>query len=322
MTNSGIPDILQTISQYDTFLILGHEDPDGDSLGSQLALGSWLERLGKRVCLCSPGNWKRPEIADWQNLFESVIPDFEENLEVVSIIVDCSSWERTGYPSGSLPDGPLILIDHHASNATFGDILYLNPKSPSTTLLIQRIIESSGATPNLQEAEYIFLGFCTDTGFFRHLTSDSAEVFDAVGRLVALGVSPGKTFRKISGKRTLGSRKLLGRALDRTELYIDGRVAFTWEHWKDWREVGSLRDSDMLYQMLMAIKGVEAVIFMREQNDGNCRVSLRSTTDLDVSTIAGLFGGGGHKKASGCIISGDRHDVIENLLPIFADRLE
>lgn len=322
MSKSDISKLLAVLEKNGIFLILGHEDPDGDCLGSQLALASWLERRGKKVYLCSIGPWKRPETSAWQGKFRSRIPEFEKDSRVVSIILDCSSWERTGYQADILPAGPSIVIDHHAGTAVYGDVSYIDSASPSTTIMIQRIIEAAGDTPTLEEAEYLFLGFCTDTGFFRHLESTSSETLEAVARIVKIGVSPSETFRKITGGRNLGSRKLLGRTLDRTELYFDGRLAITWENWRDWRELGNLRDSSMLYQLLFSISGIEAVILIREQNDGMCIISLRSVSNLDVSDIARFFGGGGHKKAAGCTMSGDRLDAIEHLLRILADRMD
>lgn len=320
--NSALSAVLDTLDNHCTFFILGHEDPDADCLGSQRALGSWLERRGKTVHLCSMGPWGRPEIADWQSSFEGKIPKVPDGAVPLTVILDCSSFERTGFPANVLPDAPVLVIDHHAAGSDFGDIRFVDPLSPSTTLIIQKLIEIAGDTPTREEAELLFLGFCTDTGFFRHIEAGRSEPLEAVSRLVAAGASPTETFRFMAGGRSLGSRRLLGRVLERAELYFGGRVVIAWETWKDWRELGSERDSDMLYQLLMSISGIEAAAVIREQNDGNCVVGLRSITDLDVADIAHFFGGGGHKKAAGCTISGDRHDVTDHLIQIFADRLD
>lgn len=321
-TARSVDRVLECLGNHETFLILGHEDPDADCLGSQRALGEWLTRRGKSVHLCCAGAWKRPEVAGWQRFFHSRIPRFSPEDHVLTVILDCSSPERTGFNENDLPKAPTLVIDHHASGGDFGDIRFVDPSSPSTTLLIQRIIEESGARPSREEAELLFFGFCTDTGYFRHLESGEGGPLESAARLVSLGASPARTFRSLNGGRSLGSRRLLGRALNRAEPHFNGRLIITWEHWKDWRELGSERDSDMLYQLLTGTAGVEAVAVIREQNDGICVVGLRSITDLDVSEIARFFGGGGHKKASGCTISGDRHDAIEHLLRIFAARLD
>lgn len=318
---SDITTVLTALDEHDTFFILGHEDPDADCLGSQRALGSWLTRRDKKVHLCSVGPWARPEISGWETLFKRRIPASQKSDNPLVLILDCSSPDRTGFAEDELPDAPTCVIDHHAAGGDFGDIRYVDPMCPSTTLLIQKLMESAGDEPTAEEAELLFLGFCTDTGYFRHIEPGQAEPLVAVSRLVAAGASPAETFRLLAGGRSLGSRKLLGRVLERSELYFDGRVVLTWENWKDWRDLGSERDSDMLYQLMMSIAGIEAAVIIREQNDGKCTVGLRSITDLDVADIARFFGGGGHKKAAGCTMSGDLKDVTEQVLQILADRL-
>ena len=319
---SAVPEVLRALDDHDEFIILGHEDPDADCLGSQLAAGSWLERRGKRVHLCSAGPWSRPEIAEWESRFSRRLPKIDPDRSGLIIIMDCSSPERTGFPGDSWPDLPVLVIDHHAAGSDYGDIRFVDPSSPSTTLLVQQLMETAGDPPNPEEAEILFLGFCTDTGYFRHVEPGQSAPLEAVARLVGAGASPAETFRLLAGGRSLGSRKLLGRVLDRADVYFDGRLVLSWETWKDWRELGSERDSDMLYQLLTSIAGVEVAVVIREQNDGNCVVGLRSITDLDVADIARFFGGGGHRKAAGCTVSGDLNDVIEHLMQIFADRLD
>ena len=319
---SDISRVLDAFQRYDSFYILGHEEPDADCLGSQRALGSWLRRRGKKTRLFSAGPWDRPEIAGWERYFSVRIPENEKNEKPLLVILDCSSPERTGFPDSMLPETESCVIDHHAAGSDFGDIRFVDPLSPSTTLMILRLMEEAGDEPTREEAEYLFLGFCTDTGYFRHVEPGRAEPLEAVARLVAAGASPSETHRRLSGGRSLGSRKLLGRVLERAELYYNGRLVLSWENWKDWRELGSERDSDMMYQMLLSISGVEAAVVIREQNDGSCSIGLRSITDLDVGEIARFLGGGGHKKAAGCTTSGDLHDVREHLLRIFADKLD
>ncbi len=321
---SDCPDkrVLEALEENEHFIVLGHEEPDADCLCSQRALGSWLSRRGKSVHLCSVGPWQRPEITEWQALFLPEIPSIRSGEKVLTIILDCASLKRTGFAEESLPEGPVLVIDHHATGEEFGDLHYIDPLSPATTLLVQSIMENSGDTPTGEEAELLFMGFCTDTGFFRHLEPGRPEPLESVARLVKAGASPTATFRLLNGGRSPGSLKLLGRILERVEIFFDGRLAVSWECPKDRRELGKERDSDMLYQLLLGIAGIEAAAVIREQNSGRCVVGLRSITNLDVSEIARFFGGGGHRKAAGCAINGDIQDVKERLLPVFADRLK
>lgn len=283
-------------------------------------MGSWLRRRGKEVAVCSAGPWDRAEIAGWSDSFLRDIPAFQNPTAPLTVILDCSSPDRTGYPPSALPSAPALVIDHHAAGSDFGDFRYVDPDSPSTTLMIQKIIEHSGDTPTGPEARDLFFGFCTDTGFFRHLVDRQGEAFAAVARLVDAGASPNETFQSITGGRTLGSRRILGRALDRSVPEFNGRIMVTWEDAEDTRELGPERDSDLLYQALLGIGGAEGAITIREGSDGFCDVGLRSTTDLDVGSIARQFGGGGHKKAAGCTVAGDRHAVRDKLIAAFQHR--
>ncbi len=322
MTSLKLSEIPSVLDHYDVFYILGHLEPDADCLSSQRALGSWLERRGKKVHLCSVGPWDRPEIAAWQTYFEERILRIEEDESVLNVILDCSSPERTGFKESGIFSHPTLVIDHHATGDDYGEYRHIEAESPSTSLLIQQLIELSGESPTLEEAKLLLLGFCTDTGFFRHLEPHNAKHLEAVSRLVKIGASPSEVFRQLSGGKEIGSRKLLGRALDRAETYFDGRLIMTWDNWKDWRECGSDRDADLLYQILMGIVDVEIAIIIREQNDGFCKIGLRANSYFDVSEIAQYFGGGGHRRASGCIINGDRHAAKEDLLKIIADRFK
>ena len=205
--------ILQALDQFDNFIIAGHQEPDGDCLCSQLSLGSYLKRRDKKVKLVSAGPFNRPEIKNWEKFFSGHISDDDISGKTLAIVTDCSSPDRTGSLSDQLSKLPLMVIDHHSSGDNFGEYRYIDSDSPSTTLLIQHIIETSGYEPTQEEAEYIFLGFCTDTGFFRHIGHGKPDVFQAVSRIVAAGVSPNATHRVITGGRTHGSRRLLGRIL-------------------------------------------------------------------------------------------------------------
>jgi phosphoesterase RecJ-like protein len=316
-----IEPVLKALNDHDAFYILGHEDPDADCAGAQRVLGSWLARRGKIVHLCSAGAWNRPEISDWAKYFSLGIPPLENGAKPLNVILDCSTPDRTGYRPEELPAAPFCVIDHHAAGSDFGDYRYIDPSSPSTTLLIQNLMESAGSDITAEEAEILFLGFCTDTGYFRHVEPGRSEPLESVARLVAAGASPSETFRLLAGGRSIGSRRLLGRVLERAALHFGGRLVVTWETWKDWKELGSERDSDMLYQLMLSIAGVEAAMVVREQDDGRCVVGLRSVNSLDVGEIAGLFGGGGHRKAAGCTLTGSLADITGRFLDVFAGRL-
>lgn len=312
--------ILLAFEKFDKFIIAGHKEPDADCLCSQLSLSSFLRRKGKKTKLVSDGPFNRPEIKSWEPFFSAKISESDLKGNTLAIITDCSSPERTGELASQLEKLPLMVIDHHSSGEASGEYRYVDSDSPSTTLLIQHLIERDGSVPTSEEADYIFLGFCTDTGFFRHIGSGNPHIFQAVSRLVEAGVSPNATHRIITGGRSHGSRRLMGRILERSRLHYSGKLLVSWEILEDRRELDTMdRDSDSLYQMLQSIGGVEAVAVIQEESENLFSVGLRANFDTDVGAIAKSFGGGGHKKAAGCTLSGTKDEVMNRIVDSFAE---
>lgn len=313
-------EISSVLKKYDHFLVLGHEGPDGDCLGSQLALGAYLKRIGKQVELYSAGPFLRPEIQPWENHFRNHLPEKEALKEnSLAVLLDCSTLDRTALPVEKLGID-LMIIDHHASGDQEGKYSFVNPSYPSTTLLVQLVIEASGDTPTKEEAELLFFGFVTDTGFFRFLEEGCEPYFAAVTRLAACGINPSKTHKSLSGKKDLNGQKLVSRIIDRTEEHFDGRLLLSWEYRKDYKELNvESRDSAAIYGTLQSIRGCEVILLLKEMDEENkVSVSFRSSTDLNVGEIAQSLGGGGHPKASGCAIPGTIKDAREILLETFS----
>ena len=314
-------DLIAFLENYETYIILGHKEPDGDCIGSQLVLSSLLRRRGKRTILLSMGPFTRTEILPYEHAFLDRIPDGLDLSSAAILILDCSSISRVGRIGDTLPDLPLAFIDHHAAGEASGQVQYIDPKAPAVTRLIQAIMEAIGEEPTKEEAELLFFGLCTDTGFFRHLDETGADSFRAAYRLVERGASPKRAFSSIYGGKSLFSRKLMGEILSRTEPYFDGRLLISYVTEEDHRRFGiASRDSDMLYQLLMTVAGVEAAVVIRQESENNCTVGFRSRECIDVGEIAVQFGGGGHKLAAGLSIEGRIEDVRERMLEAFDRR--
>jgi phosphoesterase RecJ-like protein len=309
---SPVPELLlDFIRQGTKFLLAGHKDPDGDCVGSQLALASALKRLGKETIPCSAGPFKRPELFPYADRFTAQITGADRKGARV-IVTDCSDLERTGDLESQLRGLPLAVIDHHATNSSSGAVIFLDIKAPAVTFMIFALIEALGLTPSKEEAEYLFFGLCTDTGFFRHLDHTGAEAFRRAARMIELGANPKLTFNAINGGKSLESRKLIGLVLARAEAHYDGKLIVSSEKYEETQELGAQgRDSDVLYQLLLAVKGVEAIAVIRQEKPDSCSLGLRSRDWVNVAEVARQFGGGGHKNASGAMIN----SVIAALKP-------
>jgi phosphoesterase RecJ-like protein len=212
--------------------------------------------------------------------------------------MDCSALDRVG--KLSLDGMPLASVDHHMSDSPQGEAVFLDPAAPSVTFMTLKIFEALQFVPTAEEAEMLLFGLCTDTGFFRHLDAGSEETFEAAAKLAAAGASPKKVFAAINGGKSLNSRLLMGTVLAKTRSYYGGRLLVSSETLEESKRFGlESRDSDMLYQLLQSIEGVEAMVIIRQENAEECTMGLRSRDRINVAEIAKQFGGGGHKNASG-----------------------
>lgn len=312
-------ELLDFIDRHGPFYVIGHKEPDGDCIGSQLALASFLKRSGKNAYLCSAGPFTRTEIMVYENRFSSEAPPEKHTERAAALVLDCSSLQRIGSVAETLPKVPIAFIDHHAAGNAVGDVVYIDDHAPSVTLMVLLIIEAMGGKPTKEEAELLLFGLGTDTGFFRHLDDGSEETFRAASRLVAAGASPKKVYGLMNGGKSLYSRKLMGEILTRTESLYDGALLVSYVTLQDQQRYGlASRDSDMLYQLLLSIAGCEAAMVIRQESDTECTVGLRAIERIDVGSIAASFGGGGHRLAAGLLIRGSLEEVKQKLTTAFA----
>lgn len=311
-------ELKKSIEETNSFILIGHKNPDGDCLSSQLALGSFLKRLGKEVCLLSPGPFNRLEIEHLGKHFQAHIPNNWKNIDPLVIVLDCSTLDRIGYLADEIKGMNIAVVDHHDSGLSFGNIQFIRPEAPSVTLLIHKIIESFNMEPNKEEADLLLFGTATDTGFFRHLEANSQDIFQSVAKLTQCGASPKDTHSQMYGGRSFKSKQLLGKLLSKMRSELEGKLIITFETEEDLLKFGSEnRDSDTFYQQIQGIKGVEAIVIVRFESSSETFIGLRSRHYADVGAIAKSFGGGGHKRAAGFTWNGSPEEITEKLIEIF-----
>ncbi|HNX72588.1 MAG TPA: bifunctional oligoribonuclease/PAP phosphatase NrnA [Spirochaetales bacterium] len=312
--------LIEFIENHECFYIIGHREPDGDCIGSQLALASFLKSEGKRVHLLSSGPFTRFELLQYEHKFKNVAPPEPDYERAAAIIVDCSSMSRIGSVSETMPQVPIAFIDHHASTAKPGIADYLDESASAVTAMVYEVMKAMGHKPTREEAAWLFFGLCTDTGFFRHLDDKGADSFEIAADLVRLGASPKQTYDQINGGKSLFSRKLLGEILMRVEPHYDGRLLVSYTTLDDQQKYGmASRDSDLLYQLIMAVAGCQACFLVKQEAENQCTVGFRSKEPIDVASIAAKFGGGGHKLAAGLSIQGTVDSVMDTLINAFAE---
>lgn len=303
------------VSNHDFFFISGHREPDGDAICSCLGVAAMLDYFSKPYQLLSAVPFRRSEISRFEKHFTSEVRFLseEERKKTGLIIVDCSELSRLGDLNGDLKNLDMFIIDHHrTASCPEGSVCCIDETSPSTCNLVQQFYEALIGKLPQDIAEILFFGFCTDSGFFKFLSPVSANVFSYVGRMVEAGANPKETYDLMTGGKPFKTRKLLGVLLERTELFFNGKLALTYETLEDThRYGGDGRDSDSLYQLLLSVDGVQAVVFMRQETPASCTGGFRSKGDIDVSAVAQKFGGGGHKNAAGMSVDGK----LDSLLP-------
>ncbi len=303
----------QFLNNHDFFYIVGHKDPDGDCVYSCLSMAELLKTQKKQYQLLNAGPFKRTEIKDKASLFTDT-PTFlsePERKQTGLIILDCSELNRLGEIEGDLTGLDTFIVDHHKT-AEATDNSIIDPTTPAVCLIVQQLYEKIAGKLSQTVANYLFFGMSTDTGYFRFLDTQGAEVFKAAARLVEAGVNPRKIYDEMTGGKPYNTRKLLGVLLAKAERYHNGKLVITYETMEDTKKYGQEgRDSDLLYSSLLSAAGVEAVVFLRQETEFSCTGGLRSRDDVDVSAIAAKFGGGGHKNASGMSVEGK----VEKLIP-------
>ncbi|UCF95804.1 MAG: bifunctional oligoribonuclease/PAP phosphatase NrnA [Spirochaetaceae bacterium] len=308
--------VIEFLEGYQKFLVFGHVEPDADCVASQLVLSSFFRRRGKEVMIFSEGPFDRPEIIAYEQRFRKRIEDSNLKGDPAALILDCSTADRIGSMEKRIQGLPVLVVDHHAAGEDFGDVRWVDPRAPSVTFLIQHLIEAYLDRPTPGEAGLLLFGLARDTGFFRHLVENSGFVFEAVSRLVDIGASPRETYRMIHSGWELAKAKLLALSLQRVESELKGKVLITYQSLEDLHSLGSkaARGSDEVYRILQAVRGVEVVAFIQEEERDRCSVGLRSNGEYDVGTLARSMGGGGHTLAAGYTVAGSVPVVHSQLL--------
>lgn len=309
------------LSSHDSFVIAGHREPDGDCVASCVGLSYIVAHLEKPYILLNEGPFKRSEIRQYGSLFAHSLPfSAHDARETGLLIADCSELSRLGDAIADDVKGlDAFIIDHHKT-ANVGDIPHIiNPTAPAAACIVQQLFEAIVGQPDREQAEMLFFGLATDTGFFRFLDSGSSEVFALAARLVAAGANPKAICEHITGGKPWPTRRLLGAMIEKSERYLNGRLIVGREDLDDTTRWGAEgRDSDAYYSIMLETEGVEAVALMRQDTEFTCTLGFRSKGECDVSAVAAKFGGGGHKNAAGASVNGRIETLIPSVLKEFA----
>lgn len=294
-----IDKIVQIIKSSKRILLAAHVNPDADALGSQLALGEILVSMGKEVCLYSeePASHMLDFLPGCQKLER--LPDNLDRFDS-AIALDCGDQYRLGKAKDALlAVHPFLVIDHHAGNREFGDLLWVDSGRSATAEMVFELAQALDVKISPSVAYCLYAAIVADTGSFKY-SSTTEDTFHVVGELVGMGVNPAEVAGYLFDNFSLNRLRLLQEVLNTLEMYADEQIAVIFVTAEMYERTGtSSVDTELLINYPRSLQTVKAAVFIKEADDGLISVSLRSKGDCDVARVAAKFGGGGHRNAAG-----------------------
>jgi phosphoesterase RecJ-like protein len=310
---------VEFVRRHRRFLLMTHVRPDGDALGSELALAGALRQLGKTVRVVIASNLPpRYRFLDPDGTrVERYAPpgDGFRDTDAV-IVVDTGTWNQLGDFGPFLKELPVprLVIDHHRTQDDLGGPHLVDTGAEAAGRLVYEACLALGAQLTPEIADALFLALATDTGWFRH-PSTAPRTFALAEELVKAGANPTALYDQLFERNPLGKLRLTGRALDRLRTVAGGQVAYTEIFLADYEETGSTPpDTEDLINFPRSVEGVEVALLFIEQRAGGVKVSFRSRGTVDVDALAERFGGGGHRLASGATLPGAMAEALATVL--------
>jgi phosphoesterase RecJ-like protein len=300
------------ISASGSFLVTTHESPDGDAIGSSLALANYLAELGKDVTVhvCDPV----PEIYHFLPMADMITTDLPDRDYDVCFVLDVGEFKRAGSKIAACRRiGSFINLDHHKTSENFGAVNLIDTVAAATGVLIYRLIKEAGGSISYQTAVCIYVAIITDTGSFRY-SNANPEAFAIAGEMISRGVGAWDIAAQLYENQPRQRLELLALALSTLSFSECGRFASIAVSLEMYERTGSDAElTDGFINYPRSLSGVEVAIFFRQISAESYKVGFRSKGKVDVSRIAELFGGGGHHNAAGCIVAGNLDEVRQKV---------
>jgi phosphoesterase RecJ-like protein len=307
--------IVDAIHQNHRFVVSSHARPDGDSIGSQLAFAYAVRALGKDVVVVNRDAAPAPLMAfpgvPEIRIADSISGDFD-----AAVIMECGDLARPGV--AGLERYFLINIDHHPGNTGYGAINWFDSSAAACGEMVFDLVRALGVPMTIEIATHIYLAILTDTGSF-HYSSISPRTFDICKQMLEAGVDPVAVARSVYDSNNMGRLKLFGAVLSNMQIDPSGRIAIVYlDHDMARAAGGTYEDTEGLINLPLTVKEIQSVVFFKQTEGEQYRVSMRSKGEIDIGAVAKEFGGGGHKNAAGCTVTGP----IDALQKIFLEKIE
>ncbi len=292
--------IVEEIYSAKNIVILTHDQPDGDAVGSSLALYNGLKQINKQVDLVIP---EFPSVFSFLPSANEIKKQGKNETYDLAIALDCGDKSRLNGFAGYFEDANCrISIDHHGINTMFADHNFVNPMAPACCQILIIVLETLGIEITKDIGTCLLTGIITDTGGFKY-SGVTSETFEFTAGLMNKGVNVSNIYKKVLQTVTKAKFELMKVAMNRIEFFEDGKISFTYITKEDEEKANaSTGDHDGIVEMGRDIEGVEVSIFLRETSEGY-KISLRSNEYMNVADICVLFNGGGHIRAAGGFIN-------------------
>ncbi len=320
-TIDAVHQICDGVLRRRSFLVTSHARPDGDSIGSQLAMAFALDALGKQVRVvnadAAPDHYQDFPGMDRIEIASAV----DATAADAVIVMECSDPSRTGI--AGLDGHPFIVnIDHHAGNRMYGAVNWYDESAAACGEMVFDLIRALGVPLSFEIATHIYLAVLTDTGSFHH-SNITPRTFDICRQTVEAGVNPAAMARRVFDSNSFGKLKLIGALLDRMELLDEGRLAVLYIDDAMLESCGCTHnDTEGIINLPLTAREIQAVAFFKVATTGEVRVSMRSKYDVDVRSVANRYGGGGHKNAAGFTVTGALGEVRPRIIEQLVQAIE
>ena len=303
-----IQQIIEVIRSNSSFLITTHEGPDGDAIGSSLALASFLRKIGKDVTVHYQD--PVPDLYAFLPAVDSVLPHIPDRPFDVAFVLDIGERRRAGKEFCEFSRvTTTINLDHHLSCENFGDYNLIDSQAAATGILVYRIAKAFGYRIDRETALCIYVAVITDTGSFRYSNANH-EAFSVAGKMIECGVDAWDVAEQLYENQPQKRLELLARCLPTLEVFKDGQAAsvtVTCEMYAACGANAELTDGFVNYPR--SIRGVEVAIFFRQLDALNWKIGFRSKGKVNVAAFSQALGGGGHHNAAGCTVEGELDDI-------------
>ena len=306
--------LIEALASRERLLLLTHRNPDGDALGSLLALGEGLTSLGKKVTGYVAG--EVPGMYAFMPGLDGLAEVLGEAADYEMVfLLDCHTLERTGVTDFEPSDRTVMaILDHHIVEDPLPDLAVVDPGASSTGELVWKLLLDLEAEITPTMAENLYVAIATDTGFFS-FANTTAEAFDVSAALVKAGASPWRVYSRLYLEKPVAKLRLLGLALNGLEFYQGGRIGLMAVTAEMMASTGTTdQDTDGFVEYPRSVGGTEVAALIREIAPRKWKASLRSMGRADVAALARTFGGGGHRQAAGCTLDGDLAEVKKILV--------